>query len=79
MPCAAVSNTGAVRAFGILAGITGLAFLAIPLLQVVGPAARKFSGHVQYVVPSCTEAFLHDGLPDNSPYDKAAASHHEKI
>ena len=47
-----VEDKGALKAFGILAGLTGAAFLWIPILQIFGHKLRKISAPVPQVLPS---------------------------
>lgn len=47
-----VTANGAIKAFGILAGLTAGGFALIPFLQIFGARFRKMSGPVPHKDPS---------------------------
>lgn len=54
-----VTANGGIKAFGILAALTALGFLAIPLLQVFGARFstrfRKISGPILHAIPAVSK------------------------
>ena len=52
-----VADKGALKAFGILAGLTGAAFLGVPILQIFGHRFRKIAGPVPQAVPGRSPRF----------------------